>query len=188
MTAPTKERGRVIVAITDSLTGLRAIREAVKQARQRRTKLIAVRTFSEPKPLITPVRDISVVAELYGVSAVQNNDNDLERRRQRAERKAAAEIRQAFSDALGDMPYDIPVELATEAGRLMQIVCAIACREDDLIVLGVEKARLRKAIRADCPVLLVPPHELARTSRRRHRPHRLTVESLLPQAETTGQQ
>lgn len=188
MTAPNCHRGRVIVGITESLTGLRAIREAVAQARQRRVRLIAVRTFDEPKPLITPVRDIAAVAELYGLSASQNQENERDRQWQRAERKASAEIRQAFSDALGGMPRDIAVELSTEAGRLLPIVCATARREDDLIVLAVEKGPPRKAIRADCPVLLVPPHEFARTVRRHHLVHRLAAQNLMPQAERTGRQ
>lgn len=186
MTAPKRDRGRVIVAITDSLTGLRAIREAVAQARQRRAQLIAVRAFDEPKPLITPVRDAIPVAALYGVSPIGDSANDSDRQWLRAERKAVAEIRQAFTDALGSMPHDIPVELTAEAGRIMSIVRAIAARDDDLIVVGVEKTWFRRAIRADCPVLLVPPHELARTVRRPHRPQRLTVEDLLPEAEKTG--
>jgi nucleotide-binding universal stress UspA family protein len=179
MTSPTKDCGRVIVAITDSLTGLRAIREAVSQARHRRAQLIAVRAFAEPKPLITPVRDMT---ELYGFSA-QHRDHELDQQWHRRERRAAAEIRQAFSDALGGVPRDIPVELSVAPGRLISIVRETACRDDDLIVLALEKTRFRKMIRADCPVLLVPPHEFARTIRRSHR---LTVQDLMPQAEKTG--
>jgi nucleotide-binding universal stress UspA family protein len=183
--SPKKDRGRVIVGVTDSLTGLRAIREAVAQARHRRTQLIAVRTFREPKPLITPVRDVIVTAELYGFSG-EKGESELDRQWQRAGRNAVAEIRQAFSDALGSMPRDIPVETSTDAGRLVPAVRAIACHEEDLIVLPVEKIWLRKAIRAECPVLLVPPHEFARTFRRHRRTERMTVQAFLPETEKTG--
>lgn len=187
MTAPNKYRGRVIVGVTDTLTGLRAIREAVAHARQRHTQLIAVRTFREPRPLITPVRDVVVAVELYGMST-QNDDSDLDRQWQRARRNAEAEIRQAFSDALGAMPRDISVEMSTDTGRLVPAVRAIACHEDDLIVLAVKKTLLRKAIRADCPVLIVPPHEFARAVRRHQRAQHLTVQDILPEAEKTGRE
>lgn len=141
-------RGRVIVGISDSVCGLRALRLAVAEARRRDLSLHAVRAWTMQRG-----------AGLPGVPTVDA----------RAEWGTVV-VRQVFDD-IGGVPTDLTVVMATFEGAPGPTLVSYADRDDDLLVVGAPRRRLRPSVarycvaHASCPVIAVPPDRLARQHR-----------------------
>ncbi|WP_432839905.1 universal stress protein [Dactylosporangium sp. CA-092794] len=147
--------GRVVVGIEDSLTGLRALRVAVAEARRRGAQLHALRSWTLPSS---------------GAGATGSWYDELER-------AASAEIIVAFDKTMGGVPRDVEVVTRTVLGRAGKELVRYADRDDDTLVVGAQDGgRLRRLLRrsvsrycvghARCPVLVVPPDTFARQARR----------------------
>jgi nucleotide-binding universal stress UspA family protein len=142
------DRAKVIVGISPSLSGLEALRFAIAEARRSRVPLVAVRAWFFPT----------------GVRA---------RPTWEWERELAAEARRcitaAFQTAVGDVPDDIDVVARTPSGRVDTVLKDGVTSPQDLIVIGAaarwwaSSGVVRGCVRAaGCPVVVVPPPELAR--------------------------
>ncbi len=143
---------RVIVGVSDSLAGLAALRRAVDQARRLEARLHAVRVLPIPA----------------GARRLTGYDW------RETEYEGQAYIRRAFEAALGGTPPDLTVEMVTLLGRPARVLADYAYQDTDLLVVGLDTHRpLRRLFRrpvaraclarAACPVLAVPPQELARS-------------------------
>jgi nucleotide-binding universal stress UspA family protein len=154
----TSDSGRVVVGVSDSITGLAALRTAVAEARRRRLPIHAVRAWS-----------MGGSWAAAGLSYLRED-----------QARATAEMTvRAFGAALGAMPTDVRVVTVTIEGTPAAALVAYADRDGDLLVLGAsDRVGLRRlrgrsvaqqcVARAVCPVLAVPPNTLARSA------HRLT--------------
>src|SRR5947207_11261543 len=142
---------RVVVGVHDSLAGLCARRQAVTEARRRGAILHAVRAWP-----LTPGTRVMAVQPWRSV-AVQ---------------EATVAVQQAFDDAMGGVPDDVTVHVMVTAGPPGAALVEYADRADDLLVVGAGQRRwLRRLVgssvarycvrHAHCPVLAVPPPELA---------------------------
>jgi len=167
--------GRVIVGVDDSLAGLQALREAVGIARQRGTEVLAVRTYYH-----------SLAAEssfdCWPVAARSPTFMLAPLRQDVCEHLARAFVKHAFSEAMGGVPDDVPVDIVTTYEPTHRALTTAAELEADLLVIGSSRRHpwwpFRHssgrycAAHAVCPVLIVPPHhgvrELNRTSRSWH--------------------
>ena len=146
---------RVIVGVDGSLAGLRALRLAVAEARRRGAPMVAVRSWN-----LDPA---------WGASPPVWYDE--------LKADAARVIVQAFEDAMGGFPPDVQLStLAVRSAPGLALV-GVADRDDDILFVGAQRhGRLRRlmhrctarfcAAHARCPVVIVPPHELARLTRR----------------------
>jgi nucleotide-binding universal stress UspA family protein len=83
----------------------------------------------------------------------------------------------ALEGAWGKLPEDVPVEPAVQRGQPGPVLVAIACRPDDLLIVGAGRrgglARVWRGrvgrycmAHAQCPVLAVPPAVLAQQAGR----------------------
>ncbi len=159
--------GRVIVGVSDSLSGLRALREATAEARRRRRELCVVRAYVA---LHNTTR-----SDFFGLGPgserpwVQHGTYDVwETSREDAQRT----ITHAFDDAMGGPPADVYLRMVTLDGRPSPALVDFASQDNDLLVVGASRPRLRRPFRrsvgryctarAACPVLIIPPHEAAR--------------------------
>lgn len=145
--------GRVVVGVSSSLGGYQALRYALEQARMRGMSLIAVRTYQVTTTGID-IRD-SAIAE------------------------ARDEIAAALVGAFGVMPRDVSIRMEVSDGSPGRALATIAYRPTDLIVVGAShrhrfafgrRNRVARVLcrKAACPVVIVPPPEMARwTSTRR---------------------
>ena len=144
--------GRVLIGLDGSLAAYSALRYAVSEARSRKAALIIVRAYAPAA--VRGLADATVV------------------------REAVAEVGLAFAEALGAMPRDLDVQVLTRIADPGRSLVAAADRETDLIVIGGSRRRrlrLRRAgriaaycaTRASCPVVVVPPPDLARWGRPR---------------------
>lgn len=145
--------GRVVVGIAATIAGLQALRRAVEEARRRGVPLHAVRAWQSP----------------FNWSGA-----DAARWREEMAEEARAELREAFALAFGGVPTDVAVRPVVVEGPPHRVLVAQADRDSDLLVVGVHRRRhpwfpigfgqyCRR--HAGCPVLLVPPPELATTGR-----------------------
>ena len=141
--------GRVVVGVCRSLGGYQALRYAVAQARERDADLIAVRAYSVAAP-----------REALWRSALGE--------------AAVAEVAAAFTDALGEMPRDVSIQVVVHEGSPGPVLVASADREGDLLVIGGSGThRLTRAWsaavarycarHAQCPVLIAPVPAMARS-------------------------
>ncbi len=90
-----------------------------------------------------------------------------EGRREEAQRT----IDGALDDAMGGPPDDVFLRMVTLDGRPARALVGFAGKDDDLLVVGASRPRLRRPFHpsvgrycmahATCPVLVVPPHEVA---------------------------
>ncbi|MEV6965769.1 universal stress protein [Hamadaea sp. NPDC051192] len=147
------ERLRVILGVHDSLSGLRALRRAVGEARIRAAELHAVRAWMP-------------TAGGYYAPTVRIWESELDA-------AAKAEIRHAFDTAMGGLPRDVDLRLVTVQALPGPALVEYAYRDDDLLVVGVGRpGRLARLAgrggtskyclnRALCPVLMVPPDRFA---------------------------
>jgi nucleotide-binding universal stress UspA family protein len=143
--------GRVVLGVSHSISGLCALRRAVAEARRRDGRLYAVRVWSLP------------AARGFAAPEVWcRNLADI----------AAEEIRAAFEMAMGGLPADVEFRLVTLEGLVAPTLVGYSGREEDLLVVGVGRRPwyrrpasaqvARYCVRnARCPVLAVPPPELA---------------------------
>lgn len=146
---------RVIVGVDGSLAGLRAVRVAVVEARQRGAVLHAVRAWR-----LAPLRPGSPA--------------DWHRQ---VECEAMDFIARAFDEAMGGVPDDVEVVMATALGRPGRALVDYAHDDNDLLIVGSgQRSWWRRlfrsstarycAPRACCPVLVVPLDAFARAARR----------------------
>jgi nucleotide-binding universal stress UspA family protein len=151
----TEGPARVIVGVSDSLAGLRALRLAVSEARRRDAVLHAVRAF-----------DFDSSARFPDHQAYQD-------------RKAAAtdDLVQAFAKAMGGIPGDLEIVQTIALGRPGSVLVTRAHHDGDLLIVGSSQRRwwrrwFRRSVtrycvaRATCPVLAVPPDAFARVAGR----------------------
>ncbi|MFC5995107.1 universal stress protein [Pseudonocardia hispaniensis] len=146
----TSARRRVIVGVTGSLTNLRALRMAVDQTRQRDAVLYAVQVW-EPDRTETP-------------SGAEPTSGIFPR---------VLHVHKAFTEALGGLPRDVDVRLVVVEGQPKVRLARLADKDTDLLVVGASTRSWRRLRLGDsvaayctrharCPVLVVPPHEMAR--------------------------
>ena len=111
--------GRVIVGISDSVTGLRALRLGVAEARRRGAELHAVRAWlPQHNPGLTPISTAAGQAD-----------------------QAAALVCHVFDD-IGGEPTDLTVVTATPEGAPGPTLVSYADGDDDLLVMGASPRRL----------------------------------------------
>lgn len=139
---------KVVVGISSSLSGLEALRFGIAEARRRRVPLVAVRVW-----------------QLY--------TGGRARPTWEFERAVAAEARrcisEAFRTAVGEVPRDLDVVVRAPTGRIDTVLKDHITGPADLLVIGAARrswlsgATVRGCARgAGCPVVVVPPPELAR--------------------------
>ena len=142
--------GRVVVGVGRALGASQALRYAVEEARRRDVRLVAVRTFH----LANGEEGLANAALLTSAAAEQ--------------------VRYAFTEAVGQLPPDVEVEIVVLVGPAGSALVSVADRESDLLIIGGCGARrwgrLRTAATARfcarhsvCPVVIVPPTALARS-------------------------
>lgn len=166
--------GRVVVGVDGSLVSLRALREAVAEARRRQTKLTVVHVRAPERP--------AAGSYLIGLPPVpaqwptQDTTPSLDR-------AAEALVAKCIDEALGGTPPDVTLTIEVEVGTRHAGLVHQVRRDDDLLVVGTrDRGRCRHPWRpsvskycishAQCPVLVVPPDSFARAIRRRRRWHR----------------
>jgi nucleotide-binding universal stress UspA family protein len=144
--------GRVIVGVSQSLPGLQALRFAVTEARGRGVPLHAVRAW--PPPATTRAGSTMLWRQELSVAAVHY-------------------VREAFNSAIGGLPDDVDLTVEVLSGRADIALKESASDDADLLVVGAPASRwwsgriVRGCTRgAPCPVIVVPPPELARALRR----------------------
>ena len=145
---------RVIVGVTGSVGNLQALRCAAAEARRREAVLVAVHAWTPPGGDLAERR--------FSVPELRQVWQDAAWRR----------LRDAFDAALGGPPPDLRVEPVVMRGDAGRVLVAAASRGDDLLIVGAGRRGLlwrllhRRVcryclVRAACPVLVVPPSELA---------------------------
>jgi len=149
----TPRGSHVVLGVSDSMAGLEALRVAVAQARARGVPLCAVRTWY--------------------LSAGFAGEHTQQWSREIAAEQATI-LRAAFDEAMGGLPADIPVELIVTAGQPGPVLVGHASHDGDLLVIGTPDRARRWSTggpahycrrHATCPVLVVPPHRMARLGR-----------------------
>jgi nucleotide-binding universal stress UspA family protein len=175
------ERGqRVIVGVTGSVGNLQALRCAAAEARKRERTLVAVHAW------IPPGGDLA--ERRFSVPELRHVWEDAAWRR----------LQDAFDAALGGLPTDLHLEPIVMRGNAGHILVKTASRADDLLVVGAGRrgALLRLLHRrvcryclahAACPVLVVPPSELAQEMEHRLHAWMVRRRALIPgKNELTG--
>ena len=152
----TERSGRVVVGLSDSITGLGALRVAVDEARRRGMPLHVVRVWNTDG--------------LWGTAGIGYVRVD------QVQLTADAVVR-AFGTALGVVPMDVRVVAVAVEGATAAGLVGYATRDGDLLVVGEpDRGVLRRLFgrsvaqrcvaRAVCPVLAVPPAIFARSAHR----------------------
>jgi nucleotide-binding universal stress UspA family protein len=143
--------GTIIVGVSQSVPGLQALRFAVDEARRRGMPLHAVRAWPSP-------------ATTRAGSTVLWRDKSAG--------YARRYVSDAFDAALGGFPGDVEITVAAPSGRADVALKEAAASDADLLVVGAPANRWRHSwvVRgctrdASCPVIVVPPPELARALR-----------------------
>ena len=145
---------RVVVGVTGSVGNLQALRCAAAEARRREAALLAVHAWVPPGGDLAERR--------FSVPELRQVWRDAAWRR----------LWDAFDAALGGLPPDLRVEPVVTRGDAGRILVTAASRENDLLVVGAGRRGVlwrllhRRVCRyclvhAACPVLVVPPSELA---------------------------
>lgn len=141
--------GRVIVGIDPSPSGMSALRRAVDEARERDCTLVAVRSW------LTQPRMYAVAPDLREIDEADTREL----------------VTRTFAETLGGFPEDVKVEQVLLPDYPGPALLRVADRDGDLLVLGSGRRRRRgsgsRTVRycvawATCPVLVVPPPQLAR--------------------------
>jgi nucleotide-binding universal stress UspA family protein len=164
---------RVVVGVTGSVGNLEALRCAAAEARRRETILVAVHAWVPPGGDFAERR--CSVPELRKVW------QDAAWRR----------LRDAFDAALGGPPPDVHVERVVIRGDPGPALVRTASREDDLLVVGAgRRAMLGRLLHrrvgryclahAACPVLIIPPSELAQEMEHRLHAWMIRHRALIP--------
>src|SRR5579859_2254628 len=159
MSAAVPGAGRVIVGVSGSPASLRALRFAAPLARSRGADLLPVIAWLPPG----------------GERADRGQPSpDLRRLWREAARKR---LQDALAVAWGETPAGISVRPQVERGQAGRVLTGVASEQADLLIVGAGRrgvlARMVSGrvsrycvAHARCPVVLVPPPELARDARR----------------------
>jgi nucleotide-binding universal stress UspA family protein len=161
-----EQRGRVIVGVDGSLGSLRALRQAVIEARRRHAELAVVHVRAPVLP--------NAPATFSGLpDPLPWPDPDVARAR---DREAEALIATCIDEALGGPPEDITVRIVVAVGAPRSSLVQLVRCDADLLVVGTNRRRRRPLRRrpvgrycvahAHCPVLVVPPDDFARALQR----------------------
>ncbi|MFG2720853.1 universal stress protein [Streptomyces sp. NPDC048416] len=147
-------RGRVVVGVSGSLGSLAALRAAVDEARGGGSPLLAVTAWEPPEGEALFARNPD--------SAWARHQEDL----------ARAALERAVQEALGKMPSDVAARKLVVRGKAGPVLCALAGRPGDLLVIGARpggwRGPVRRHVRRHAPgcVLTVPaPPRPRRTAR-----------------------
>ncbi|WP_084729526.1 universal stress protein [Streptacidiphilus neutrinimicus] len=165
---------RVVVGVSGTPSSLQALRTGLAEARRGGVPLLAVLAWL-PVGVHGGYRHVPCPPPL-----------------REWEQEAEWRLRNAFDEAFGGVPEDLPVELLLIRGPAGAALVDAADREDDLLVLGsgprewparlLHGATARYCVsRAGCRVLTVPPPPLLRQLPRGLR-HRLPAPPELPPA------
>ncbi|MCM4083617.1 universal stress protein [Actinoplanes sp. TRM88002] len=150
------------MGISLSLAGLEALRFAVAEARRRDSRLMAVRAW------------------VCHRSSWAWPDREYERT---LADKARRTIVEAFEEAAGEVPADLPVVRRTAEGWPPIVLKESVTSPRDLLVIGAGRRWpagevVRACVRHQaCPVVVVPPPEMARLARGRTTARRLFREA-----------
>jgi nucleotide-binding universal stress UspA family protein len=150
---------RVIVGVSGSPAGLRALRHAQCLARDFDAILVPVLTWTPPGGDLADRR--SPCDELRHIWA----------------QDARQQLQDALNMAWGKPPADLLVRALVRRGHPGRVLVNAACRPGDLLVLGVGRPGALARIvagrassyclaHARCPVLTVPPSPLGQEARR----------------------
>ena len=145
---------RVIVGVTGSVGNLQALRCAAAEARRRETSLVAVHAWVPPGGDLAERR--------FSVPELRQVWRDA----------ASSRLRDAFDAALGGLPPDLYMEPVIMRGDPGRVLVTAASRENDLLVVGAGRRGVLQRLlhrqvsrycltHAACPVLVVPPSQLA---------------------------
>jgi nucleotide-binding universal stress UspA family protein len=167
-------RERVVVGVDGSLASLRALREAVAEARRRDATLIVVHV--RPPARLSPDLGIVAVVPYPTPAPAQRADESLDQ-------EAELLIAQCIYEGLGEPPADIEMVTDVAVGRPHTELVSQVSRDNDLLVVGTRNRRCwahpwRRSVskycasHARCPVLVVPPDRFVRDTRRERRWHR----------------
>jgi nucleotide-binding universal stress UspA family protein len=149
---------RVITGVSGSPGSLRALRFAAEVAGERGVPLLPVLAWSPPGGEMADRRFPSLYL------------------RQVWREAAARELGEALELAFGGEPADLLVRPAVVRGPAGPVLVAAACEPGDLLVVGAgQRGPVRRWLggrvarfclaRADCPVIAVPPADLAAAAR-----------------------
>jgi nucleotide-binding universal stress UspA family protein len=153
--AGTHEGGRVVVGVDDSLAGLAALRWAVRFARPRGARLVAVRVWGLG------------MRRHGGHRGPANGRAHLVLTFPGAQqRKVAADLTERAFCAAGGVPVDLDVIIETPEGNPGPVLTEIATRAGDVLVVGSTRGhRLGRAVHGSvsaycarhprCPVTVV---------------------------------
>lgn len=150
----------VVVGVSATMANLAALRAAVEEARARRCRLVAVHAWApvggEFNYRRQPCREMLDVWR----------------------RGAAARLDAGFDEAFGGLPPDLEVELEVLRAAPGPALVAVADEHADMLVLGAGRLGWTRRIsgrvtpyclrHATCPVVVVPPSELAGLVRGSH--------------------
>ena len=145
---------RVVVGVTGSVGNLQAVRCAAAEARRRETSLVAVHAWVPPGG--------DVAERRFSVPELRQVWRDA----------AWSRLRDAFDAALGGPPPDLHMEPVIMRGDPGRVLVTAASRENDLLVVGAGRRGVLQRLlhrqvsrycltHAACPVLVVPPSQLA---------------------------
>jgi nucleotide-binding universal stress UspA family protein len=144
----TPTSGRIVVGVSTSPAGLQALRYGVTEARRQSVPLCAVRAFAFDPPWHGP--EVARFRDEFAADALRY-------------------VREAFDMAMAGVPCDIDVQIETPNARIEHGLIWLASQAADVLVLGghVRRRRPGPLIRyclrhARCPVVIVPPPDLAR--------------------------
>jgi nucleotide-binding universal stress UspA family protein len=162
-----------------SPSGPQALRAAVTQARLEHRELVAVRVFTSPRGR-GKRRGIAASCGSPGSAQAPEPSRAWLRELAARQRQALDVGKEAFAQAMGGAPDNAMVRWQASSGKPGPVLTAIACRDNDLLIVGKPASqRWRRllhrsvsryrAAHTACPVLLVPPPELARELGSRHR-------------------
>lgn len=136
--------GRVVVGVSGSLGGLAALRAGVGEARRLGRVLVAVIAWEPPEGRALYLRNPEPAWAAHW---------ELEARKR---------LDRAFEDAFGGLPEGVEVRKVAGMDRPGRVLCAVAGRPDDLLVVGgrpgARWAPVRRYVlrHAQCPLLTVP--------------------------------
>ena len=162
---------RVYVGVDGSLSGLRALRQAVAEARNHRAELHVVHVRD-----VLPARSRQV--GMFGLALPESDYQPVSRCQLDAD--ADALITDSLQRGLGGPPGDVSVRRVVLVGHPAKALANVAGGSHDLLVVGTDGDSwwhhpLRRSMstfcirHARCPVLVVPPDDFVRTVRRRTR-------------------
>ncbi|MCW2522008.1 MAG: hypothetical protein JWO63_343 [Frankiales bacterium] len=162
------ECGRVIVGVSGSLGSLVALHAAVAEARQRRSPLTAILAWVPSGGEISYRR-----APCPGLLQLD-------------EQEAASRLQNSFDESFGGKPAGVELSALLARGDAGPALVNAADQPGDVLVVGGARRGFWQRFRgpvarycvsnAQCPVLVVPPPELARQLRRERQFRRVAAE------------